>query len=133
MAMSFCFDLENILEPFSFPTLISESIIARRVYKSYVLFFLHWDTLVELDRVDFDAVLGMDWLHSFYATLDCRTRRVTFSFSNKPILEWEENSLAPKGKFISYLGTIKLYPKVIFTILFGSKIRALKIPFSNLS
>ncbi|KAF3633980.1 hypothetical protein FXO38_14860 [Capsicum annuum] len=31
--------------------------------------------LIELDMVDFDIILGMDWLHSCYASIDCRTRR----------------------------------------------------------
>ena len=32
--------------------------------------------LVELDMVDFNVILGMDWLHACYASLDCRTRVV---------------------------------------------------------
>lgn len=29
--------------------------------------------LVELDMTEFNAILGMGWLYSCYATLDCRT------------------------------------------------------------
>lgn len=36
--------------------------------------------LLELDIVDFDIILRMDWLHSSYASLDCRTCRVIFRF-----------------------------------------------------
>lgn len=43
--------------------------------------------LVELDMVDFDVILGMDWLHSCYATLDYKTRKVKFNFPNEPIME----------------------------------------------
>ena len=43
--------------------------------------------LIELDMVDFDAILGMDWIHSCYATLDCRTLKVTFSFLNEPVIK----------------------------------------------
>jgi len=42
--------------------------------------------LVELDRLDFDIILGMDWIHSCYASIDCRTRVVKFQFFNKPFL-----------------------------------------------
>ncbi|XP_049406260.1 uncharacterized protein LOC125869904 [Solanum stenotomum] len=28
----------------------------------------------ELDMLDFHVILGMDWLHSYYASIDCRTR-----------------------------------------------------------
>ncbi|KAH0689166.1 hypothetical protein KY289_016524 [Solanum tuberosum] len=53
--------------------------------------------------VDFDIILGIDWLHSFYALVDCRTRIVHFQFPDEPILEWKGSSLAPMGRFISYL------------------------------
>ena len=53
--------------------------------------------------VDFDVILGMDWLHSCYASVDYRTRIVPFQFPDEPILEWKGSSLAPMGRFISYL------------------------------
>ncbi|WP_262420523.1 hypothetical protein [Escherichia coli] len=34
--------------------------------------------LVELDQIDFDVIIGMDWLHACYASVDCRTRVVHF-------------------------------------------------------
>ncbi|KAH0644044.1 hypothetical protein KY289_035018 [Solanum tuberosum] len=67
--------------------------------------------LVELDMVDFDVILGMDWLHACYASLDCRTRVVKFQFSNKPVIEWSSSSAVPKGRFISYLKARKLVSK----------------------
>ena len=45
----------------------------------------------------------MDWLHSCYASVDCRTRIVRFQFTDKPIIEWKDSSLAPICQFISYL------------------------------
>ena len=30
-----------------------------------------WMDLVELDMVDFDVILGIDWLHSCFASIDC--------------------------------------------------------------
>ena len=51
--------------------------------------------------VDFDVILGMDWLHSYYALVNCRTRIVRFPFQDEPILEYEGSSLAPMGRFIS--------------------------------
>ena len=53
--------------------------------------------------VDFDVILGMNLLHYCYASVDFRTRIVQFQFPDKPILKLKGSSLAPMGKFISYL------------------------------
>ena len=45
--------------------------------------------LVELNMFNFDVILGMDWLHDCFASIDCGTRIVKFNFPNEPILEWK--------------------------------------------
>ncbi|WMV09711.1 hypothetical protein MTR67_003096 [Solanum verrucosum] len=79
-----------LIDPFSVSTLIGESIVAKRVYKSCPVSLSHRVThvdLVELDMLYFDVILGMDCLYSCYASLDCRTRAVKFQFPNVPVLE----------------------------------------------
>lgn len=61
--MNFSFGLKNIHEPSSFYISVGESIIAKRIYKNYVVTIFHRDTmvdLVELDMVDFNVIFGMD-------------------------------------------------------------------------
>lgn len=41
--------------------------------------------LVELDMIEFDVILGMNWLHACYASIRCRTRVIRFQFPNEPI------------------------------------------------
>ena len=53
--------------------------------------------------VDFDVILGMDWLQSCFALVDCRSSIVCFQFADETILECKGSSLAPMGRFISYL------------------------------
>ena len=60
---------------------------------------------------DFDVIIGIDWLHSCYASIDCKTRIIRFKFPNKRITECKGSSLAPMGRFISYLKARKMISK----------------------
>ena len=40
--------------------------------------------LVLLNLQDFDVILGMDWLASYHAPVDCFGKRVTFSIPGQP-------------------------------------------------
>ncbi|XP_049351896.1 uncharacterized protein LOC125816341 [Solanum verrucosum] len=62
---------ELLVKPFEVSTPIGDSIIARRVYRNCIVTVCDRDTLaalVELEMVDFDVIMGMDWLASRYAT-----------------------------------------------------------------
>ena len=61
--------------------------------------------------VHFHVILGMDWLHSCYSSIDCRTSIVPFQFQDEPILEWKGSRLALMGRFIFYLKDIKMISK----------------------
>ena len=64
---------EKLCEPFCVSTSVGESILAERVYRDYPVFINYkntMDDLVELNMVDFDVILGMDWLHAYYASID---------------------------------------------------------------
>ena len=83
--------LPNVLvEPFLVSTPVGDSVVAKRLYRSCPILLSNRATLVdlvELDMLDFDVILGMDWLHDCFASIDCRTRVFQFQFPNKPVLE----------------------------------------------
>lgn len=63
---------------------------------------------LELDNIDFDVILGMNRLHSYFASVDYQNRKVIFKFPNKLVIEWEGFSIDPYGKFIAYLKAQRL-------------------------
>ena len=84
------------------------------MYKKCLVIVLHrvlLADLIELDIVDFNVILGMDWLYSSYASIDCRTRVVKFQFLGISMFEWSGNFVLPKSYFISYLKARKLISK----------------------
>ena len=110
---------ELLVKPFGVSTQIGESIIARRVYHNYIVTVCDRDTLanlVELEVVDFDVIMGMDWLASCYAMVDCRNKIVHFQFLKEVVLELKGNIGAPRGKFICYPKEKRLFQKDTFVI-----------------
>ncbi|XP_070017524.1 uncharacterized protein [Nicotiana sylvestris] len=105
---------EIISDPFAVSTSVRESIIARFVYRGCAVSVCgrHTSTnLVELEMLDFDAIMGMDWLAACYAIVDCRAKAARFHFPGEPILEWVGNTATPRGGFISYLKVRKMITK----------------------
>ncbi|XP_070015043.1 uncharacterized protein [Nicotiana sylvestris] len=112
--MEFVIAPEQLYEPFSVSTLVGESILAARVYRSYIVTVWGRDTttdLVELGMVDFDVIMGMDWLYSYIAKLDCRTRPIRLKFPDEPVIEWKGDNVVPGGRFIFYLKVAKMIKK----------------------
>ena len=64
--------------------------------------------LVELDMLDLDIILRMDWFHSYFASIDCRTGVVKFPFPNETVSEWKGGKLTLKSRIISCLKACKL-------------------------
>ncbi|XP_069150141.1 uncharacterized protein [Solanum lycopersicum] len=54
-----------------------ESVVAKRLYQNCPISLpnrVSYVDLVELDMLDFDIILGMDWLHACFASIDCRKK-----------------------------------------------------------
>ena len=45
--------------------------------------------LVELEILEFDVILGMDWLSAHHAVLDCFNKVVTLSIPSKPVIRYQ--------------------------------------------
>ncbi|XP_070032356.1 uncharacterized protein [Nicotiana tomentosiformis] len=104
----------ELVKPFEVSIPVGDSAIAKRVYRGCIIVVHSRSTvagLIELDMVEFDVIMSMDWLASCHANVDCRSKMVLFQFSREPILEWKGNTASPRGRFISYLKARKMIRK----------------------
>ncbi|XP_070032147.1 uncharacterized protein [Nicotiana tomentosiformis] len=71
--------------------LVGDSIIVDHVYRLYLVTIGGYETRVDLlllSMVDFDVILGMDWLSPYHTILDCHAKTVTLAMLVLPHLEW---------------------------------------------
>ncbi|XP_060212112.1 uncharacterized protein LOC132639695 [Lycium barbarum] len=100
IAKKFGVKLEPLSKPFEVSNNVGEAMLARYVYRGCPVRVYHKLTIAdlhELEMVDFDVIMGMDWLYSCYASVCCRTKAVKFKFPNEPALVWSSDSVAPRG------------------------------------
>ena len=67
---------EILHEVFIVCTPVGESVVAKRVYRNCPMMLpnrVSYVDIVELDMLDFDNILGMDWFHACFSSIGCRT------------------------------------------------------------
>ena len=90
---------------------VVESVVAKRVYRDCPISFpnrVSFFDLVELDMLDFDTILCMDWLHACFASINCRKIVVRFNFPNELVVEWKGGNYIPRGCIIYCLDVCKM-------------------------
>ncbi|XP_070015424.1 uncharacterized protein [Nicotiana sylvestris] len=72
-------------------TPVVDSIVVDRVYPSCLVVISGFKTRIGLllhSMVDFDVILGMDWLAPYHVILDCHAKTVMLALPGLPRLEW---------------------------------------------
>ncbi|GKV24936.1 hypothetical protein SLEP1_g34473 [Rubroshorea leprosula] len=64
--------------------------------------------LILLGIVNFDVILGMDWLSTHYAMVDCYEKVVTFSAPNQPVIRFEGEKLGSVPLLVSCMQADKM-------------------------
>ena len=87
--VKFDVNLETLSEPFSVSSLVGDQVIPRWIYRNFPVMVSQKVTLVDLENfemVDFNVILCIDWLNSYHALVNCRTRIVRLQLLGEPIL-----------------------------------------------
>lgn len=90
------------------------ALLVQLMFKSCVISMNRMDMLADLmllEMVDFDAILVMNWLASYHATVDCDAKVVKFEAPNGPSFIFRGDSCLTPATLISSLATLRLRDK----------------------
>lgn len=91
-ASRFFRDPTMLSQPFWLETPVGESLYVMYEYKSCAVMVNDMEissNLIMLDMLELDVILGMDWLASCYATLDCRHKVVKLEFPGETSVHFQ--------------------------------------------
>ncbi|XP_070054904.1 uncharacterized protein [Nicotiana tomentosiformis] len=97
---------ESLGTPVYVSTPVGDFVVVDWIYRSCVVTFCGYETradLLLLDIIDFEVILGMDWLSLYHAILDCHAKTVTLAMPELPRLEWRVSSVSTSSRVISFL------------------------------
>ncbi|XP_070035696.1 uncharacterized protein [Nicotiana tomentosiformis] len=101
-------------------TPVGDTIIVDLVYRSCVVTIRVLETrfdLLLLSMVDFDVILGMDWLSPCHAILDCHAKFVMLEISRLLKVEWRDSLDYVPSRVISYLKDQRMVGKECLSYL----------------
>lgn len=124
MLAYFATDLGIMYEPLAKPicvyTPVGESLVVNQVYRGCIITFSERRSianLILLYMVNFDVILGMDWLSSYHAILDCHAKTMTLPCLGLPQLVWTAASSSYPNRVIYYMHDCRLIDKGCLTYL----------------
>ncbi|XP_015165067.1 uncharacterized protein [Solanum tuberosum] len=97
---------DSMTVPIRVSTPVGEPLVVDRVYRSCLVSLAGYDTWVDLiilGMVDFDVILGMNWLSPYHAVLDCNAKTVTLAMPGVPRVEWKGANGSYPSKVISFI------------------------------
>ncbi|XP_070025710.1 uncharacterized protein [Nicotiana sylvestris] len=115
-------------------TPVEDAIVVNRVYHSCVFTIGSLETSVDLlllDMVDFDVILGMDWVSPYHAILDCHAKMVTLALLGLPQLEWRGTLGHSTSRVISYVKARHMVEKGYHDYLAYVRDSSIEVPFMD--
>ncbi|XP_070046798.1 uncharacterized protein [Nicotiana tomentosiformis] len=105
---------ESLVSSIHVSTPVGDTIIVDRVYPSCEVTIGSRDTRVDLSllgMVDFDVILGMDWLSPYHVVLDCHSNTVALAMLGLSRIEWRGSLDYVSSRVISYLKAQRMVGK----------------------
>jgi len=105
---------EMLNHPFLVSTPVGDSLLVKYEYRDCQIRVEGRDTLanlIVLDMIDFDVLMGMDWLSPCYATVDCHAKIVKFEIPDEPTFVLKGGQVPEVGKIISLMKARRLLQK----------------------
>ena len=93
---------------------LGESIVVNKILRECCVMIWYREITVDLVLLglqDFDVILGMDWLASYHASVDCFGKQVTFSILGQPEFSFEGKHVDKPLRMISALRASSLLRK----------------------
>lgn len=87
-------------------TLMGDSLVVDRVYKSYLTIFLVHNThidLIVLDIMDFNVIMGMDYLKPYHTILEYIAKMFTLAMLCIPMVVWLHSFSCMLMRIISFI------------------------------
>ncbi|XP_070005626.1 uncharacterized protein [Nicotiana sylvestris] len=92
--------------PVHVSTPVGDSVVVDQIYRSCVVTFCGFETradLLLLDMIDFEVILGMEWLSPYHTILDCHAKTISLVMLGLPRLEWKGFTVDTPSRVISFL------------------------------
>ncbi|XP_015075331.1 uncharacterized protein LOC107019315 [Solanum pennellii] len=92
-------------------TPVGDSVVVDWMYRLCTVTLMGYDThadLKVLDMIDFYVILGVDWLSSYHAILNCHAKTITLAMPGIPLVEWRGSLSHPSKGVISFLKACQL-------------------------
>ncbi|XP_070022421.1 uncharacterized protein [Nicotiana sylvestris] len=105
-ASYFVMPRDSLSAPAYVSTHVGDDIVVDRAYRLCVVTIGSLETsadLLLLVMVDFDVILGLDWLSPYHAILDCHAKMVNLALPGLSQLEWRGILGHFTGRVISYM------------------------------
>ncbi|XP_070041004.1 uncharacterized protein [Nicotiana tomentosiformis] len=110
---------------------VGDFVVVERFYWSCVVTFCAYKTradLLFLDIIDFEFILGMDWLSPYHSILDCHAKTIILAMVELPRLEWRGSSIAISSQVIPFLKARHMVEKGCLAYLAFVHDTAVEIP-----